>query len=306
MTPELFPEEVARYGITTVVGCLGVDVTMKNMCGLIGKAKSLREHGIDTYAWTGGYRVPPATLMNGAREDILFIQEVIGVGEIAISDERSMDPNPLELAKIVHDAYDGGKLGSKCGLTHFHVGDHQKRLAPLRDLIDNYSVEACWLYATHIERNESLMREAIELSHRGMNVDIDVVEEDLSRWLRFFLDNDGNIDCLTVSSDAAINSPRTLYEQLRVAVRNNDFPLELVLSLATSNTARILGFNQQGVLEEGKRGHLVILEEGSLDIVHVHTENGWMVRDGSLVTRSAWLEGNKREIHLVGSESSPS
>ncbi|HEV7838096.1 MAG TPA: hypothetical protein VGO75_08540, partial [Gemmatimonadaceae bacterium] len=182
MTPELFPEEVARYGITTVVGCLGVDVTMKNMCGLIGKAKSLREHGIDTYAWTGGYRVPPATLMGNPREDVLFIQEVIGVGEVAISDGRSMDPDPLELAKIVHDAYDGGMLGSKCGLTHFHVGEHEKRLAPLRDLIDNYSVEPCWLYATHIERNEALMREAIDLCNRGMNVDIDVVEEDLAKW----------------------------------------------------------------------------------------------------------------------------
>jgi beta-aspartyl-dipeptidase (metallo-type) len=216
-----------------------------------------------------------------------------------------MDPDPLELAKIVHDAYDGGMLGSKCGLTHFHVGEHEKRLAPLRDLIDNYSVEPCWLYATHIERNEALMREAIDLCNRGMNVDIDVVEEDLSKWLRFFLDNDGNLDRLSISSDAAINSPRTLYEQLRSAVNEHDFPLELVLRFATSNTARILGLNEQGSIEEGKRGHLLVLEEGSLEIVHVHTSTGWMVRDGSLVTRSAWLEGNKREIHLVGSESSP-
>jgi hypothetical protein len=27
-----------------------------------------------------------------------------------------------------------------------------------------------------------------------------------------------------------------------------------------------------------------------------------MVRDGSLVARSSWLDGNKREIHLVGTE----
>jgi beta-aspartyl-dipeptidase (metallo-type) len=149
------------------------------------------------------------------------------------------------------------------------------------------------------------MREAIDLSNRGMNVDIDVVEEDLSKWLRFFLDNNGNVDSLTVSSDAAINSPRVLYEQLRTAVKDHGFALELVLRLATSNTARVLRLDEQGSIEEGKRGHLLILEQGTLDIVHVHTANGWMVRDGSLVTRSAWLEGNKREIHLVGSESSP-
>jgi beta-aspartyl-dipeptidase (metallo-type) len=305
MTPEIFPEELAEYGITTVVGCLGVDVTMKNMCGLVGKAKALREQGIDTYLWSGGYRVPPTTLMPSVRQDILFVEEVIGVGEVAISDARSMDPDPLELAKVVHEAYDGGLLGSKCGLTHFHVGEHERRLAPLRDLIEQFSVEPCWLYATHVERTEALMREAIALANRGAHVDIDVVEEDMPKWLRYYLDNGGHPDRLTVSSDAAINSPRMLYEQLRIAVREDGFPLELVLKLATSNTAQVLGLERQGTLEPGKRGHLLILEEGSLDIVHVHAGRGWMVRDGSLVTRSAWLEGNKREIHLVGSASAP-
>jgi beta-aspartyl-dipeptidase (metallo-type) len=303
MTPEIFTEEVVVFGITTVVGCLGVDVTMKNMPGLLGKAKALREEGIDAHVWTGGYRVPPATLLSTVRDDIMFVQEVIGVGEVAISDGRSMDPDPAELAKIVHDAYAGGMLGSRCGLTHFHVGDHQKRLAPLRDLIDNYAVDPCWLYPTHVERNEALLREAIDLSRRGTPVDIDVAKEDLPRWLPFFLDNGGNSRHLTVSSDSAVNSPRTLFEQLRIAVKEHRFALDLVLSLATANTARVLKLDQQGSLATGKRGHLLILEQGSLDIVHVRASGGWMVRDGSLAAHSTWLEGNKREIHLVGTKS---
>src|SRR3981081_2051434 len=47
MTPEIFAEELASAGITTVVGCLGADVTMKNMGGPVGKAKALRGEGID-------------------------------------------------------------------------------------------------------------------------------------------------------------------------------------------------------------------------------------------------------------------
>jgi beta-aspartyl-dipeptidase (metallo-type) len=305
MTPELFVEEIVQYGITTVVGCLGVDVTMKNMAALVGKAKSLREHGLETFVWTGGYHIPPATLTRSVREDILFVDEIIGLGEIAISDRRSMDPDPKELARLAHDAYDGGMLAGKCGLTHFHVGEHEHRLRPLFDLVDNFSVEACWLYPTHVERNEALMREAIDLSKRGTYVDVDIVEEDLSKWLRFYLDNGGNLDMLTVSSDAAISSPRNLYEQMRTAFEETDVPLEDLLSLATSNTARALAFDQLGTLEEGKRGNLVILEEGSLDIISVHTSSGWMVRDGTLVTRSAWLDDNKRQIHLVGARSSP-
>jgi beta-aspartyl-dipeptidase (metallo-type) len=300
MTPEIHVEELVSAGITTVVGCLGVDVTMKNMAGLVGKAKGLREQGIDAHLWTGGYRVPPTSLLSSVREDILFIQEILGTGEIAISDERSMDPEPRELAKVVHDSYVGGMLAKKCGLTHFHVGDKDGRLAPLRELIDHYDVEPCWLYATHVERNEALMREAIQLAGAGANVDVDIVEEDFPKWLRFYLDNGGEPTRLTVSSDASISSPRTLYEQLRAAVLREGFPLELVLSLVTANTARVLRLERQGTLEVGKAGDLLVLDRTSLEIIHVHGRNGWMMRDRKLVKRSRWLEGNKRELHLAG------
>lgn len=302
MTPEIFVEELIRAGVTTVVGCLGVDVTMKNMPALVGKAKGLREQGIDAFVWTGGYRVPPNTLTATAREDILFIDEVIGVGEVAISDERSMDPEPLELAKVAHDAHIGGMLARKCGLTHFHVGDEDGRLAPLRQLIDHYNVEPAWLYATHVERNEALMREALALARAGMHIDVDVVEEDLPRWLRFYLDHGGDTSRLTISSDASIASPRTLLDQLRALVIDHRFPLELVLPLATENTARVLQLGRHGALERGRDANLLTLDANSLEVVDVHGRGGWMMRDGSLVERSRWLEGNKRELHLAGSD----
>jgi imidazolonepropionase-like amidohydrolase len=90
---------------------------------------------------------------------------------------------------------------------------------------------------------------------------------------------------------------------MRSAVRDHHFPLELVLRLATVNAASTLRLGRQGTIETGKDGHLLIMEHGSLDIVHVRARGGWMVRDGSLVTHSGWLDGNKREIHLVGTES---
>jgi beta-aspartyl-dipeptidase (metallo-type) len=300
MTPEIFVEEIVRFGVTTVVGCLGVDVTMKNMPGLLGKAKALREEGVDAHVWTGGYRVPPVSIAPTVRDDILYVEEVIGVGEIAISDKRSTDPDPRELAKVVHEAYVGGMLARKCGLTHFHVGDEPPRLAPLRELVERFSIDAGWLYATHVERNEPLMREAIALGRAGMHVDVDVVAEDFPRWLRFWLDNGGEPDRLTVSSDASIASPRTLYEQLCVAVVQHHFPLELVLPLATANTARVLRLGRRGALERGRAGDILVLERGSLDVVHVRCRDGWMVRDGALVKHSHWLDGNKRELHLVG------
>ncbi|HEV7993126.1 MAG TPA: amidohydrolase family protein [Gemmatimonadaceae bacterium] len=302
MTPEIFVEELVAAGVTTVVGCLGVDVTLRNMSALVGKAKALREEGVDCFLWTGGYRVPPVSLTPSVRDDILFIEEVIGVGEVAIADERSTDPDAHELAKVVHEAYVGGMLARKCGLTHFHVGEERQRLAPLRELIERYSVEPGWLYATHVERNEPLMREALALAREGVHIDVDVVAQDLPKWLRFYVDHGGDPERLTISSDASIASPGTLLGQLRSAVREHRFPLELVLPMLTANTARVLRLGRQGTLEPGKAGDLLLLDGRSLEVADVHCRGGWMMRGGSLVKRSRWLEGNKRQLNLKGTD----
>lgn len=60
-TPEINASEIVGAGITTVVGCLGVDTTMKTMAGLLAKAKALKEEGLNAFIWSGGYKVPPMT-----------------------------------------------------------------------------------------------------------------------------------------------------------------------------------------------------------------------------------------------------
>ena len=84
------------------------------------------------------------------------------------------------------------------------------------------------------------MREAIELAGRGSYVDIDTVERDLPKWLRFYLNNGGNPARLTVSSDASINSPQSLLAQIRACVLEHGFSFEQTLALATANTAAVL------------------------------------------------------------------
>src|SRR5215204_3557409 len=127
-TPEINAAEIIGAGITSVVGCLGVDTTMKTLPGLLAKVKALKEEGLNAFMWSGGYNVPPTTITKDTRDDILFIAEVIGAGEVAISDERSTEPDFHELAHLVHDTYVGGMLSKKAGRTHFHVGSGPKRL----------------------------------------------------------------------------------------------------------------------------------------------------------------------------------
>jgi len=299
-TPEIYASELARAGITTIGGCLGVDTTTKTMAGLVAKAKGLNEEGLTAYVWSGGYALPPATLMRSVREDILFISEVIGAGEVAISDERSGNHDPLELSKLVKDAYVGGLLSRKCGVTHFHVGEEKARLKPLRALIEDYEINPELIYPTHIERSEELMREAIELAALGSYVDIDTVELDLPRWLRFYLDNGGNPARLTVSSDASINSPQSLLGQIRACVLEHDFPIEQTLALVTKNTAAVLKLARKGQLEVGRDADVLVLHKDSLEIKDVIAQGRRLMCDGELSFKEKFLTESNRLIKLEG------
>jgi beta-aspartyl-dipeptidase (metallo-type) len=301
-TPEIHLSEIVCAGITTVVGTLGVDTTMKTMAGLLAKAKALREEGLTAYLWSGGYNVPATSIMSSVREDMMFIDEVIGAGEIAIADERATEPSIRELAKLVVDTRMGGKLSKKAGVTHFHVGPGKRRMRCLEDMLDceQFEIDASWLYPTHVERSEALMRDAIALTKRGSHVDIDVQEEDLARWITFYVDHGGDLSKLTVSSDASKKGPQTLFEQIRNCARGHRLPLSQVLALVTRNTAEVLKLTKKGRLEPGAHGDILMLDRGEFRIVHVLAQGKHIADDGHLVAPETFLEGSNREIALIG------
>jgi beta-aspartyl-dipeptidase (metallo-type) len=299
-TPEISLSEIVTAGITTVVGCLGVDTTMKTMPGLLAKAKALREEGLCAFVYSGGYNVPPTTVMSSIRDDLLFIDEVIGAGEVAIADARSTDPGPRELARLVNDAYVGGMLSRKAGGTHFHVGAREQRLALLRTLIDDYDAQPAWLYQTHVERSETLMREAIALTKLGAFVDVDTAEEDLPRWLRFYLEEGGDSNRLAVSSDASLSSPHTFYEQIRACICEHRFPPAQVLALVTITAAKVLKLETKGELAPGKDADVLVLSKGSFEIIEAIACGRRVVRDGRLARTERFLGESNRRISLYG------
>jgi beta-aspartyl-dipeptidase (metallo-type) len=300
-TPEISAGEIIGAGITTVVGCLGVDTTMKTMAGLLANAKGLKEEGLSAYIWSGGYDVPPTTISSSLRNDIMFIEEVIGAGEIAISDERSTDHDPLDLARLVIDTHNGGMLSRKSGVTHFHVGTGPQRLKPLAELLERFKViKAKWLYPTHITRSKELMIEAIELTKAGSYVDIDTVEEDLPKWLRFYTANGGDMEKLTVSSDASITSPKNLFEQLRLCVTKHDFALPRILRLVTQNTANALKLPAKGILQPGSDADILVLDRDTLELRDVIASGKHLLKNGELCFKGAFLKESNRTISLEG------
>jgi beta-aspartyl-dipeptidase (metallo-type) len=299
-TPEIAFHELVEGGITTVVGCLGVDTSTKGMPALVAKAKGLRSEGLSSWVYTGGYDVPPVTLTGSVRSDLLFVDEAIGAGEIAISDRRSTQPAAAELARVVRQAYVGGILSGKAGITHFHVGEERSGLAPLRALLEDFEIEPALLYPTHVERSEALMAEAIALTRAGVTVDVDTVERDLARWVKFYFEHDGDPCRLTASSDAAINSPGTLLEQIQLCVVEHRLPLERILPLVTTNTAAVLRLADKGRLQEGAHADLLTLRKGSLELVDVMARGRLLLRAGRLQRHEAFLSESNRSMTLHG------
>ena len=91
-TPELPLSDAIRGGITTVVGCLGTDGITRSLPGLLAKAKALEAEGLSTFLYSGSYGVPVRTFTGSIEEDLILIDKVLGLGEVAISDHRSSQP----------------------------------------------------------------------------------------------------------------------------------------------------------------------------------------------------------------------
>jgi beta-aspartyl-dipeptidase (metallo-type) len=296
-TPEISANELLRSGITTVAGTLGADTTTRTMPALLAKVKALRGEGLSAFAWTGGYDA--RTLMSSVREDIVLIDEIVGAGELAIADSRGQQYSAAELARFASDCYVAGTLTGKAGLLHLHVGDGDERLRIVRDVLEQFDVKPQTFYPTHVERSERLMREAIDFTKRGMPIDVDVYDEDLVQWLRFYRDHDGDPTLITASSDAAINSPRTLFEQLMACVREKVAPFEEVIAIGTRNTARILKTNA-GQIARGRIGHLLLVDAASYELRSVICAGRVVFRDGALTMREQFLAESNRSIALRG------
>ena len=262
-TGPISAQELLASGTTTVVGLLGTDTTTKTLPSLMAKVKALREQGLNALMWTGGYDA--RSLMGCVRDDIVLFEEIIGAGEIAIADRRGTHYDARTLARLASDCYIAGTLTGKAGVLHLHTGELPERLRIVREVLE-LGVPTASLQPTHVNRNEELFAEAVELTRRGIAVDMDVVEEDLPRWLRLF---DGDRSLLSISTDAPIGRVSALLEQIRLAVREEVWPLEDALALATRNPAKVLKLKDVGEIAEGKRADLLLLDAESLELRRV-------------------------------------
>ena len=155
-----------------MVGLLGTDDVARGPQELLATVYALREEGLNAWGYAGGYHVPPATLTGSVRGDLVFIEALFGIGEIAISDHRSSQPTLDELLRLAADAHVAGLMTGKAGILHLHLGDGPRGLGLVRAALATSELPPRVWHPTHVNRRRALFDEALELARAGCTVDL--------------------------------------------------------------------------------------------------------------------------------------
>ncbi len=281
--PEITAHEIVSMGIATVVGVLGTDSISRTPADLLAKVRGLRAEGVCAYMYTGAYRVPPPTLTGDLQRDLAWIPEVIGLGELAISDHRSSQPRQDEIERLVSDVRVGAMLAGKRGICHFHLGDGKRGLEPLRRLLTETEIPADQVIPTHVNRLRSLLEDAANYALTlDACVDVTAFEdagEGLSAFdaVAFLLERGVPVERITLSSDCNGSLPEfdakgeylgmgvarntALIADWQRLVREQVLPLEQALGLISGNVARVLGLQaRKGRLAAGFDADITLLD----------------------------------------------
>jgi beta-aspartyl-dipeptidase (metallo-type) len=182
--PPVALSRLTRGGVTTAGGLLGTDDAIRTPAELVTVARGLHAEGLSAYCLTGGYHLPPATVTGDVRRDLVLIDLVLGVGELAISDHRSSQPTLDELLRVASDVHVGGLMSGKAGILHLHVGDGSRGLGLIRDALDRSEIPPAVFNPTHVNRRRALFDEAVALAQRGCTIDLTAfpVRQDEDAW----------------------------------------------------------------------------------------------------------------------------
>ena len=298
--PPLPVSSFTSAGVTSVVGLLGTDDLTQGTASLVSSAYGLRARGISAWCLTGGYHYPPTTLTGGIRSDIVNVDPIIGIGELAISDHRSSQITVDELLRCASETHVAGIMTGKAGILHLHLGDGERGLRLVREAMSQSEIPARVFNPTHVNRRKALFDEACGLAELGCTIDVTAfqVEEGEDSWTaaeavqRYLLaglpashitvSSDGG-SCLPVFDDDGmaarmdVGTADSLLGEARELLEN-DIEIQDWLPAFTSNVAETLRLDHKGRITTGRDADLLIIDEdGNLSDVMALGE--WHIRD---------------------------
>lgn len=312
-TPEIQLTQITTAGVTTVIGCLGTDGTTRSLPGLLAKARGLEEEGITTFILTGSYEFPVRNFTGNARNDLILIDKVIGVGELAIADHRSSAPQIGELLRIASEARVGGILSGKAGIINFHLGEGRSMFDDLLIIAHTSDIPITQFLPTHVNRTRKVFDHGILYAKEGGYVDLTTSndpthlskdEVKASTGLKMLLEAGVPIERITFTSDGqgslpvfddqghfvglGIGQVNTVHREMRDAVLTDGVSLENALRVITANPARILKLTKKGNLKVGFDADLVLLDKETLAVDSVIARGRVMIRNKEILVRGTF------------------
>lgn len=309
-TPEMPLGMMLEAGVTTVIGCLGTDGMTRSLQSVLMKVKALRKEGVSAWMYTGAYQVPTPTMLGDVGKDIAMIDEVIGTGEIAISDHRSSGPSVHELIRLAAHSRVGAMLGGKSGIVNIHMGDADDPFSPLYAVVAGSELSLKQFLPTHCNRNEHIFEEAKTYGLEGY-VDLTTSsypffpEDEIkpSTGVVALMAAGVPPEHITMSSDGCGSLPqfddqgnlvrfetgnlKSLFDEFRDMVLREGLKTELALRPVTSNVADILKLPSKGRVEVGRDADLVLLDD-RMEIVYMTAMGQLMVSESLILRKGAY------------------
>ncbi len=300
--------DFTRAGITSVIGLLGTDDVTRSTDSLVARVRGLREEGLSAWCYTGGYHWPATTLTGSVTRDIVSIDCIVALGELAISDHRSSQLTNAELARAAGEAHVAGLMTGKAGICHLHLGDGEAGLEMVRTALRDTEIPARVFNPTHCNRKLALFEEACVLTEEGCYIDVtafpvadgeDGLEAD--RALEQYLSQGHDANRITVSTDSGgclakfdeAGNPSGLdygravafAETLRRGAKT--LGLSRALPAFTRNPAELMRLHRKGRIEAGTDADLVLIDS-DFSVRSVMARGVWMVSDGTVLQRGTF------------------
>ena len=311
-TPELLLSDMVKGGVTTVIGLTGTDDVTRSTGALIAKANGLTEEGVTAFAMTGSYQLPIKPICGGIREDIVLIDRIIGVGEIAISDHRSSQPTFDEFMQVASAARVGGMLSGKCGLVNVHLGDGKRGLEYLFRAAET-ELPISQFIPTHMNRNPWLFEDARKYAKMGGYVDftssttpifLEEGEVKCSKAIKTLLDDGIPASHISLSSDGQGSMPMfdetgnytgitigrvtSVHEEFTDTVLKDGVSMEDAVRTVSTTTADHCKLRGKGHIKEGFDADILLLDKDSLEIKYVFARGRMMMEDKKILAKGTF------------------
>ncbi len=306
--PPLPLSAFTRAGVTTAIGCLGGDVTTRSPLALLSKARALKEEGLSVFLWTGGTTEHPIVTFTGRPKlDMLLIEEVIGIGEVSISELGpsidSLRERASYLAELAAEAWVAAKMTGKSGTLILQVPSEGRALEPVFEILERTQLPITQFIPSHVNSSPGYLKQAVQFGKMGGVVDVGTTHTpdygfkhgvDAIAAVNELLTNGVSADNITLSSDAHGGSGwnylpiSSILERFRQLILQEEMEFSQALRLLTSTPARIAGLDdRKGHLRPGHDADLLVWDD-SLNLQDVYARGRRMVAAGEPVVLGTW------------------